>query len=116
MIKLKKVFEVYSYGKICSRCLSKKYIYDRNNLISESNIYSYVDSNATYSAYENNYFLNIAFPVSNKIIEWDASLYDSPVDAQAELFKLATGIDEIFIKQYSYDFNNGFISCSCICS
>ncbi len=88
---------------IYNSLFSIKYIYDRHNLISEGPYYSYTDNNATYTAYENEYFLNIGFPVSDKIINWDASLYDTPVDAQAELFKLATGIDNIYNKHYSYE-------------
>jgi uncharacterized membrane protein YfhO len=79
-----------------------KYIYDRHSLISESDHYSIVEKNSTYSAYENNYNLNIAFPVSNKLSMWDASLYSNPVDSQQELFANATGIDGIYSRIYNY--------------
>ena len=81
-----------------------KYIYDRNSLISDGEYYTLADKNATYSAYENNYSLNIAFPVSDRLLTWDASLYSNPVDSQQELFANATGIDGIYNKIYNYEF------------
>lgn len=81
-----------------------KYIYDRNALISEGNYYTLADKNATYSAFENNYNLNIAFPVSEQIMTWDSSLYYNPVDSQEELFASATGIDGIYNRIYDYEF------------
>ena len=85
-----------------------KYIYDRHSLISEGEYYNLVDANATYKAYENNYTLNIAFPVSDSILMWDASLYSNPVDSQQEMYSSMTGIDGIYNKIYDYDliFNN----------
>ena len=82
---------------------SIKYIYDRFDLISEGEYYSYSKNNATYTAYENNYFLNLAFPVSDDILNWNASEYSSPVDAQEELFEITTGIDNIYNRDYSYE-------------
>ena len=80
-----------------------KYIYDRHSLISEGDYYSLADRNATYSVYENNYNLNIAFPVSDSLLTWDASLYSNPVDSQQELFASATGIDGIYNRIYDYE-------------
>lgn len=81
-----------------------KYIYDRNSLISEGKYYTLADKNATYSAYENNYNLNIAFPVSDTITNWDSALYSNPVDSQQELFAYATGIDGIYNRIFDYEF------------
>jgi uncharacterized membrane protein YfhO len=80
-----------------------KYVYDRNSLINEGDYYSLADKNATYSAYENNYNLNIAFPVSDRLLTWDSSLYSNPVDSQQELFADATGIDGIYNRIYNYE-------------
>ncbi len=80
-----------------------KYVYDRNSLINESDYYTLVDKNATYSAYENNYNLNIAFPVSDRLLMWDSSLYSNPVDSQQELFAYSTGIDGIYNRIYDYE-------------
>ncbi len=85
-----------------------KYIYDKSSLISEGDYYTLVDKNATYTAYKNNYNLNIAFPVSDNILTWDSSLYSNPVDSQQELFAASTGIDGIYNRIYDYElsYNN----------
>ena len=82
---------------------SLKYIYDKSDLISESEYYSLESENNTFKAYENNYVLNIGYPVSNEIIGWDASTYNNPVEAQEEYFKLATGIDGLYERIYDYE-------------
>lgn len=101
----------YTYNPqtpIYNSMFSLKYIYDRNNLISEGEFYNLVDMNSTYSVYENKYPLNIAFPVSNDIIEWDTSSYSNPVDSQDFFFELATGVQGIYnrITDYEFEFNN----------
>ena len=87
---------------------SLKYIYDRNNLISEGEFYNLVNSNSTYSVYENKYSLNIVFPVSDDVAEWDTSSYSNPVDSQDFFFELATGVQGIYnrITDYEFEYNN----------
>ncbi len=80
-----------------------KYIYDRHSLISDDDFYSLKETNNTYKVYENNYNLNLAFPVSNSIMTWDSTLYSNPVDSQQELFTVATGIDGIYNRIFDYD-------------
>lgn len=75
---------------------SLKYIYDKSDNISENEYYSLVGQNETFTVYESNYVLNLAFPVSDAIIDWDASTYNNPVDAQEDYFRLATGIEGIY--------------------
>ncbi len=101
----------YTYNPqtpVYNSMFSLKYIYDRKNLINESEYYLYKDSNTTYNAYENNYMLNLAYPVSKDILEWDASTYDNPVEAQDDLFRLSTGIGNIYNRFFNYDlvYNN----------
>ena len=81
-----------------------KYIYDRNNLISEGTYYDLVDSNSTYSVYENRYSLNIAYPVSDNIFDWDTSSYSNPVDAQEIFFDYATGVEGLYNRTKDYEF------------
>jgi len=88
---------------IYNSMFSLKYIYDKSNLISECNYYSKVNSNETFTAYENNYMLNIAFPVSSNLANWNAIDSINPVEAQEELFTLSTGVENLF--NYIYDFN-----------
>ncbi len=87
---------------------SLKYIYDRNNLISEGDYYGFVDGNSTYKVYENKFPLNIAFPISENIVEWDTSCYSNPVSSQEFFFELATGISGIYnrISDYEFEYNN----------
>ena len=88
---------------IYNSMFSLKYLYDKNNFISEGEYYTKNSNNQTFIAYENNYMLNVAFPVSNTMLEWDSSLSDDPVQAQEQLFKAATGIDSVFERIYDYD-------------
>ena len=87
---------------------SIKYIYDRNHIISDGTYYDLVDANSTYSAYENKYNLNICYPVSDNIIDWDTSACSNPVDAQEMYFNLATGLEGLYnrIKDYEFEYNN----------
>ncbi len=97
----------YTYNPqtpIYNSIFSLKYIYDRHNLISEGEYYNLIDLNSTYSVYENNYHLNIAFPVDESVIEWNTANYSNPVYAQEFLFQLTTGIDNIYNEIYDYDF------------
>lgn len=82
---------------------SLKYIYDKSNLIDENAYYTLKSENDTFKAYENNYVLNIAYPVSDEIIGWNASDYSNPVEAQEEYFKLATGVDGLYKRVYDYE-------------
>ena len=82
---------------------SLKYIYDKSNLIDENAYYTLKRENDTFKAYENNYVLNIAYPVSDEIIGWNASDYSNPVEAQEEYFKLATGVDGLYKRVYDYE-------------
>ena len=88
---------------------SLKYIYDKSSLISPCDFYSYKDSNGKYSVYENNFALNIAYPVLSELSQWDASSYDNPVEAQEEYFRLSTGVENVFDEIYDYEIINGNI-------
>ncbi len=101
----------YTYNPqtpIYNSIFSIKYIYDRKGLISEGEYYSFVDSNSTYGVFENNYMLNIAFPVSDKIMDWDAASYSDPIEAQEEFFRLSTGIANVYHRHFDYElsYNN----------
>ena len=67
-----------------------------------------VDANSTYSVYENKYNLNICYPVSDNIVDWDTSACSNPVDAQEMYFNLATGLEGLYnrIKDYEFEYNN----------
>ena len=73
-----------------------KYIYDKSDYIAENTYYSLKESGEIFNAYENKYVLNLAFPVTNTAAHFDASLYNNPVDAQEDLFKIATGVEDVY--------------------
>lgn len=87
---------------------SLKYIYDKSNYVSEGDYYTLKGSNDTFSAYENNYMLNVAYPVSDDLSDWNAVDCSNPVEAQQELFTLATGVEGVFerIVDYEIDYIN----------
>lgn len=96
----------YTYNPqtpIYNSMFSLKYIYDKNSYIGENDYYSLVAENKTFSAYENNYFLNAAFPVSSNIQEYNAINGKNPVEAQEQLFEAATGISGIFNRIHNYE-------------
>ena len=89
----------YTYNPqtpVYNAMFSVKYIYDKNSYVNSGDYYSFVDANDTFTAYENNYMLNIAYPVSDDILTWDASKGENPVKVQSEYFYLATGVDGVF--------------------
>lgn len=86
-----------------------KYIYDKSDYIGENTYYSLKETGELFNAYENNYSLNLAFPVTNEVENFDASLYHNPVDAQEELFRLATGIDGVYNRITDYEIIYGNI-------
>ena len=96
----------YTYNPqtpIYNSMFSLKYVYDKHNYIGENTFYSKVAENNTFSAYENPYFLNIAFPVSDSIMNFNAANAKNPVEAQEQLFEAATGISGIFNRIYDYE-------------
>ncbi len=94
---------------IYNSMFSLKYVYDKSELISDCKYYTKKAENKKFSVYENNYMLNIAYPVSNLVKSWDASLYKNPVEAQEEYFKLATGIDGVYERITDYEIIYGNI-------
>lgn len=93
---------------IYNSMFSLKYIYDKSNYVSECDYYTAAGTNDTFTAYENNYMLNIAYPVSLDLIDWNAVDCLNPVEAQQELFELATGVEGVFnrIVDYEIDYIN----------
>lgn len=96
----------YTYNPqtpIYNSFFSLKYIYDKHSYVGENDYYAKIAENNTFSAYENKYFLNIAFPASSDIENYDAISGKNPVEAQEQLFEAATGIGGIFNRIYDYE-------------
>lgn len=95
----------YTYNPqtpIYNSFFSLKYVYDKNSYIGENDYYTKLAENNTFVAYQNNYFLNIGFPVSADIEQFNAADAKNPVEAQEQLFEAATGIGDIFNRIYNY--------------
>lgn len=82
---------------------SLKYIYDKSNVVSDGAYYSLAGKNNTFTVYMNDYMLNIAYPVSENLLGWNAVDSLNPVVAQQELFELSTNTTGIFNRIFDYE-------------
>lgn len=98
---------------------SIKYVVQNNDIdvFSDNRYYSHAAEYGKYTAYKNNYYLPIAYGVSNNIEKWDTSFdinadYVNPFILQGEYFDLATGagnpFKEINVSFISYNNVNAF--------
>jgi len=88
----------YTYNPqtaVYNSMFSLKYIYDKNNLLQEGSMYSYVTSNDVFDAYKYNYYLPLAFSVSNDMATWADYGGTDPFVNQNRFFELATGITDV---------------------
>ncbi len=88
----------YTYNPqtaIYNSMFSLKYIYDKNDLLQEGFMYSYVDSNETFDIYKYNYFLPLAFSVDDDMSTWADYGGTDPFVNQNRFFELATGITDV---------------------
>ena len=88
---------------IYNSMFSLKYIYDKSQLVEDGDYYSIAGENDTFTAYMNEYMLNIAYPVSENLLEWNAVDSLNPVVAQQELFELSTGTEGVFNRIFDYE-------------
>lgn len=99
-------FNMYSYfpqTPIFNSIFSIKYIYDNTSSIHKCDYYTPVASNSSFTAYQNDYSLSLAYPVSNALINWNSTDYnDNPVVTQEDFFCLATGIEDVYTEYYDY--------------
>ena len=88
----------YTYNPqtaVYNSMFSLKYIYDKNNLLQEGTMYTYIDSNDTFDAYQYNYFLPIAFSVNSDMATWSDYGGTNPFINQNKFFELSTGIADV---------------------
>ena len=72
--------------------MSLKYIVDNNSYTMNTDIYDYISTTGSFSAYKNKYYLPIAYSVNSDIKDWDASDNDDPFKVQNDYWSLASGI------------------------
>lgn len=96
----------YTYNPqtpVYNSLFSLKYIYDKYSYIGENNYYNKIAGNDTFTVYENPYFLNIAFPASQSVANYNADFGKNPVEAQEQLFESLTGISGLYNRIYDYE-------------
>lgn len=75
---------------------SLKYIVDNNTDVTvENDYYTELDTVGKFTAFENNYYLPIAFSVNKDVAEWFTDSGE-PFSTQAQWFELATGVADVF--------------------
>ncbi len=102
----------YTYNPqtpVYNSMMSLKYIVNNNSINLpdfNTDFYNFVTAKAKFKAYENKYYLPIAYCVDKNIKDWS---YDSvnPFEVQNDYFEKATGIKDVFkqlkIDNESYD-------------
>lgn len=96
----------YTYNPqtpVYNSLFSLKYIYDKYSYIGENNYYNKIAGNDTFTVYENPYFLNIAFPASQSVANYNADFGKNPVEAQEQLFESLTGVSGLYNRIYDYE-------------
>lgn len=96
----------YVYNKntpIYNAMMSLKYIVNNNNSKMNPDFYEYVATTGKFSAYENKYYLPMAYCVDDDIFSWDSSLHENPFLNQSDYWEMATGVTDVFTPVYVSD-------------
>ena len=95
--------------------MSLKYVVDNTTTTPKptEDLFTYSHQVGKFTAYENNYHLNIGYCVDKSILGWDYS-NDNPFIVQNDYFERSTGIKEVFtqlpVTNFDYDNINEFTS------
>lgn len=77
-----------------------KYIFNNSEDVEmNSELYTEIAHNNNFTAYENDYYLPIAFATKDYLDNWDYEL-DNPFDVQNQFFALASGVGNILNQEY----------------
>ncbi len=76
--------------------MSLKYIVDNYGYTMNDSLYTYVASVGNFSAYKNNYYLPVGYCVNTAIKDWETDSTDNPFEIQANYWKKATGVADVF--------------------
>ena len=94
-------YTYYPQTAIFNSMFSMRYIYDNADMLTESDLYTFVkseqktkDDAATYDAYRYNYFLPLTFAVSDRVKQWNPG-ENNPFSVQNELMADATGVQNV---------------------
>ncbi len=76
--------------------MSLKYLVDNYGYKMNESLYTYVASVGNFNAYKNNYYLPMGYCVNKSILNWKTDSSDNPFTVQADYWKKATGISDVF--------------------
>lgn len=77
---------------------SLKYIVDNTADDMSGNYYTKIIGENKFTAYQNNYYLPIAFYANSQIKEFTSTVSQNPFVVQSELFKAASGVSDVFTR------------------
>ena len=89
-------YTYYPQTPLFNSMFALKYIYDNAKLIDENDFYQQKAENDTFTAYEYQYVLPLAFAVSERITDWSLDLGD-PFLVQNDMMEKAAGVADILI-------------------
>ncbi len=88
---------------------SLKYVVDNTTStpVQSEQLFTYATQVSKFTAYENNYHLNIGYNVGKEILGWNYS-DDNPFTVQNDYFERSTGIQDVFVPAQitSVDYSN----------
>lgn len=88
-------YTYYPQTPIFNTMFSLSYVFDNSERISDNAYYTSVDSNDTFTVYENRYKMPLAFCVNSGLADW-TTVGENPFDDQAAMWNLATGAAGVF--------------------
>lgn len=83
----------YSQTPIYNAMMSLKYLVRNNSITLNNEFYDFVASCGKFNAYENKYYLPIAYCVSDEMVNFNYD-YSSPFDVQNDFWYYATGMTD----------------------
>ena len=98
-------YTYYPQTPIFNSMFALKYIYDKNSLISDNDMYTAINSGETFTGYKYNYYLPLAFCTDDGIIDADLSAAN-PFVNQNSYIGAATGIGDVLIQVPASDFTS----------
>ena len=87
-------YTYYPQTPVFNSMFALKYIYDNDNLVSENDYYQFIAANDTFTAYEYQYALPIAFAVNETVSDWYLDP-DDPFATQNDFIRQATGVEDV---------------------
>jgi len=84
-------YTYYPQTPIFNSITALRYIYDTQKIINNDDAYTYITENDNFTAYKYNYYLPIAFGVSENVEFWDTSS-KNPFENQNSFIRSATGL------------------------